>query len=233
MKKKRITRKALDWLAEKFAGPVVAVLLRLLGRSLRMRIPRPEHVRRALDSGRPLIAAFWHENLAGIAIFRNRIGHGEVAVMISRSRDGDKLASVIGRLGMVPVRASSSRGAVAGLVELAHYLGGKPGATAAIAPDGPRGPRHEAKPGVALLARKADALIVPIGFAYSNQIVFKSWDRTRLPMPFAKMIACVGPPIDPRQWPGDDHEHAAQLGKLLDSLDRRAQRVLDPGTDED
>lgn len=226
MIKNKTMRKLMDWLAEKIGGAPITLLVRLLGRTLRMRVIKRENYQRALESGRPFIGVFWHENLAGIAILRERVGRVKAAVMISRSRDGDKLASIVERLGMVPVRASSSRGAVMGLLELTRFLRGKQGVSAAIAPDGPRGPRHEAKPGVALLARKADALIVPFGFAYSRQVVFKSWDRTRLPLPFAKMVAYVGPPIDPRQWPGDAHTQAQQLGRLLDKLNRQAEEAM-------
>lgn len=226
MNTNKTMRKITDWLVVTIGGPLIALLMRLLGRTLRFRVVKSEHYRRAIESRRPFIAVFWHENFPGMAIFKRRMNHREVAVMVSRSRDGDKLASVIERLGMVAVRASSSRGAVAGIIELTRYLRGNPDATAAIAPDGPRGPRHEAKPGVALLARKADALIVPYGFAYSRQAVFHSWDRTRLPAPFARMIAYVGPPIDPRQWPGDEHEQAGQLGRLLDKLNRQAEEAM-------
>ncbi|MCE5230575.1 lysophospholipid acyltransferase family protein [bacterium] len=226
MRRNKTLRKMTDWLAEIAGGPVISCLVRLLGWTLRLKVLKAEHYRFAVESGRPIIAVFWHQDFPAIAIFKRRIKYHEVAVMVSRSRDGDKLASVIERLGMVAVRASSSRGAVAGLIELVKYLKGNAGATAAIAPDGPRGPRHEAKPGVALLARKADALIVPFGFAYSSQFVFKSWDRTRLPKPFAKMAAYIGPPIDPRQWAGDDHERALQLGKLLDKLNRKAEEMM-------
>ncbi len=213
-------------LAQRWGAPVAALTLGLLARSLRVEFQRREHLEAALASGRPLIAAFWHEHLAAIAIVRQRLQYGDVAVMISRSRDGDLLAAVVRRLGMQPVRASSTRGAVAGLMELKHYLDGpQTGATpptAAMAPDGPRGPRHEAKPGVALLARRADALIVPVGFGYSRAQVFRSWDRTKLALPFSRLVVRLGPPIDPRQWPGDDQQHAQQLGKLLGKLDRQA-----------
>lgn len=228
MSKNKTMRRLGDWLAGHCGGPLIALLVRLLGRTLRLTVIHREHYDRVIEARRPMVAAFWHENFPGIAIFKGRVGHGQVAVMVSRSRDGDKLAAVIERLGMVAVRASSSRGAVAGLIELTRYLTASRGA-AAIAPDGPRGPRHAAKPGVALLARKADALILPFGFAYSRQAVFKSWDRTRLPWPFARMVAYVGPPIDPRQWPGDAHEQAAQLGRLLDKLNRKAEEALNGG----
>lgn len=231
MSKNQPIRRMTNWLAEKFGGPLIALLVRLLARTLRFEVVRSEHYRTALESGRPSVAVFWHEHFPGIAIFKRRMKvDRRIAVMVSRSRDGDKLASVIERLGMVAVRASSSRGAVAGMIELVRKLKGNADASAAIAPDGPRGPRHEAKPGVALLARKADALIVPFGFAYSRQLVFKSWDRTRLPLPFARMVAYIGPPIDPRQWPGDERAQALQLGKLLDKLNRKAQEAL--GNDE-
>ncbi len=215
-----------DRLLLRWGAPAIALLLRLLARSLRLQWEGWEHYKHALETGRPLVFAFWHEDLFGIAMARERTRHGEVAVMVSRSRDGEKLARVVERLGMRPVRASSSRGAVQGMLELYHYLRRGAGATAALAPDGPRGPRREVKPGVVMLARRADALIMPVGFAYRRQWVFNSWDKTRLPAPWTRAVIYLGPPIDPRKWPGEAPEQARQLGRLIDALGERAEGAL-------
>jgi lysophospholipid acyltransferase (LPLAT)-like uncharacterized protein len=83
-----------------------------------------------------------------------------------------------------------------------------------------------AKPGVALLARRADALILPMAFHSTRVIIFNSWDRTRLPLPFSRMDVLFAPPIDPRQWMGDDEAHAEQLGRLLDALEQRIKSEI-------
>ena len=134
--------------------------------------------------------------------------------MVSRSRDGSRLARVIGRLGMTAVRASSSRGAVRGFLQMHRWLT-RPGGRAAMALDGPRGPRHQAKPGIAMLARKSGAWVVPIEFTHTRRIVFNSWDRTRLPLPFGHTRVVFGEPIDAAEWGDDDTANAAQIQRAL------------------
>jgi lysophospholipid acyltransferase (LPLAT)-like uncharacterized protein len=174
-------------------APLIALLFRLLAWTLRVRLVGREHLETAMASGRPVIFAFWHEHLIASAFFyfrtfRALFPGARAAVLVSRSRDGQKLAEVISRLGMEPIRGSSSRGAVGALIELARWLRlgvGGPGRVAALALDGPHGPRRVAKPGIALLARKTGAIILPVSFEFSRQWVFRSWDRTRLAKPWA------------------------------------------------
>jgi lysophospholipid acyltransferase (LPLAT)-like uncharacterized protein len=208
-----------------FLSLIVSLLVRLIARTLRYQWVGRECLEAAQRSGRPIIFAFWHEDLISMAIFRLRIWRGPVAVMVSRSRDGERLAHVLARFGAESVRASSSRGAVAGLVELKRWLI-VPGRqrVAAMALDGPRGPRREAKPGFATLASHAGALIVPMAFRHSRQIVFHSWDRTRLPKPFSRMRGLFGEPLDPAAHPLEAATSAATLTALLNDLHARLEQ---------
>jgi hypothetical protein len=203
----------------------VSALVRLIARTLRFQWVGRERLEAARRSGRPIIFAFWHEDLIGMAIFRLRIWRGPVSVMVSRSRDGERLAHVLARFGAESVRASSSRGAVAGLVELKRWLT-MPGRqrVAAMALDGPHGPRREAKPGAATLARHAGALLLPMAFRHSSQIVFKSWDRTRLPKPFARLHCLFGEPIDCAAQPIELDTTGAALTAVLNDLHERLER---------
>ncbi|HPK04015.1 MAG TPA: lysophospholipid acyltransferase family protein [Candidatus Sumerlaeota bacterium] len=199
--------------------PLVALLIRLIVFMQRRRYVGLEHFRAAIDSGRPVVWAFWHEDLIGMAMtYLHLKSPRDVAIMISRSRDGDRLARLMQRLGARPVRASSSRGAVRGFLEVLRRL--RPGdaapGTVAIALDGPRGPRRQPKPGAALLARKAGALIVPVAFHHQRQWVFGSWDRTRLPKPFTRTTCVFGEPLDASRW--DDE--AALLQRMVEALDQ-------------
>jgi lysophospholipid acyltransferase (LPLAT)-like uncharacterized protein len=74
------------------------------------------------------------------------------------------------------------------------------GADSAIAVDGPRGPALEVKAGVVLLAKKTGCPILPLGAALSRYKEFASWDRFRLPLPFARAVVIGGTPI---RVPGD------------------------------
>jgi hypothetical protein len=180
-----------------------------------------EHFEAAARARRPAIFLLWHEDMVGITTFHLRVSRRPVAVMVSRSRDGERLARIIQWLGATPIRASSSRGAVAGLVEMKRWLCAGQGRFAAMAPDGPRGPRRVAKPGVAALARHAGALIVPVAFRHSRQIAFRSWDRTRLPLPFARVTGLFGPPLDPVAGALQNDDGGQALTELLNALHAR------------
>jgi len=64
-----------------------------------------------------------------------------------------------------------------------------------ITPDGPRGPRRQAAPGVAQLAALSGAALVPVGAASTRHRRLPSWDRMMLPLPFGRGVLVCGPPI--------------------------------------
>jgi hypothetical protein len=70
------------------------------------------------------------------------------------------------------------------------------GQIAVFTPDGPRGPRMRAKPGVVRLAMTTGVPIVPITFAASNQRLLASWDRFALALPFARGVLAFGAPLE-------------------------------------
>jgi hypothetical protein len=61
-----------------------------------------------------------------------------------------------------------------------------------ITPDGPRGPRRVAAPGVAQLAALAGLPVMPCAARTSRARVLGSWDRMVLPLPFARGVIVVG-----------------------------------------
>ena len=221
MRRRRLwKRRWVDALYFVIGVPLIVLLIRLLARSLRVQFVDPEHYRKIIETGRPIIWVFWHEDLFGILTAFMRTRPGRPAVMISRSRDGEKLARVIAPLGLVPIRGSSSRGAVRGLIELKKWLtqSDETLPMAALALDGPRGPRRQAKPGAVMLGRQSGALLVPVAFHSSRRWVFGSWDRTRLPKPFASLRIHLGEPRDPSDSDQTENEIAGNLQLELDKL---------------
>lgn len=165
-----------------------AAIIRVLSSTWRVRLlgPKPPY-----DKG-PIVFCFWHGEQAGLfAHPRPR----PVAVLASRSRDGALQAKILGRLGFLVHRGSSSRGGAAGLKAIIRAL--RSGADAAFAVDGPRGPLHVAKPGALLAARASGASVVPIAMRASRAWVFaRAWDRYALPKPFAAVDLVRGEAIE-------------------------------------
>jgi lysophospholipid acyltransferase (LPLAT)-like uncharacterized protein len=143
------------------------------------------------DERSAALGAFWHENvLVTAALFRAR----GVTASVSRSRDGDLISAVLRQLGYAPpARGSSSSGGVSLLRQLIRRL--QEGCTVALPVDGPRGPAFTAKPGVVSLAARTGVAITPVIIEASPATRFASWDRTRLPWPFARIVLTFGDPV--------------------------------------
>ena len=126
--------------------PVAALLIRLLGLTLRYEDRCEPGVVPGYRIPGPTVYAFWHRSLLACAYrFRNL----NIAILISPSFDGELIARTVEWLGFRAVRGSSSRGGAAGLRAMqAAYAGGH---RCAFTADGPRGPMLVAKPGAALL----------------------------------------------------------------------------------
>jgi lysophospholipid acyltransferase (LPLAT)-like uncharacterized protein len=186
-------------------GRLVAVLLRVLGASWRI---RAEGVAPAATAS---LGATWHTGIVPVAHrFRDR----GIAVAISRSRDGDFAAAVLAGLGYPnPPRGSSSRSGAVALRGLLTRL--RAGDTVGVVTDGPRGPVCVSKPGIIGLARLADCAIVPIGVAARPALRLGSWDRMLLPLPFAAVAFDFGAEI---VVPRDCDEAAAERAR--EALDR-------------
>jgi hypothetical protein len=209
------------------AASLIAVLIRALGATWRVSVEGAS----PFDSPeRPLLGALWHRSVFMAAHqFRDR----RVVVIVSHSRDGDRIESLLSHLGYAPSpRGSSSRGGAAALrqqIRAAQETG-----AAALLCDGPRGPVGVAKPGVLFLARACRARLWPVAFSARPALRVGSWDRMLLPLPFARVICAYGEPLT---VPRDADEATlealrlrleTQLHELTEALDRRLG-VPDPG----
>ena len=135
----------------------------------------------------PVVYAFLHSGLVALApTHRDR----RVAALISRSRDGSLAAGALRALGLEAIRGSGSRGAVSAVREGVRRLAA--GWSVAVAVDGPRGPAGHVAPGALDLARRGGVPLVWIRPRSSPAVQLKSWDRQRVPLPFARVELTYG-----------------------------------------
>ena len=113
-----------------------------------------------------------------------------IAVMVSRSFDGEYIARIIEKLGFAAVRGSSSRGGGEALHGMKDEL--EKGAAVAFTIDGPRGPKYVAKPGPVLLARSSGQPMSAFYVGLSDAWVLKTWDEFMIPKPFSKALVRIG-----------------------------------------
>ena len=173
------------------AAPVIFKLVtRLLFFTCRIRVQGlaiPENLHRA---GQPYIAAFWHYSIVGIIA----LGRGSrYACMVSASKDGEYIARIIERFGYLALRGSRSDGGVRALKQMVGLVAA--GHDAAIVADGSKGPERVLQAGAILLASHTGAPVMPVLWAADRYFAFRSWDRTVLPKPFARVEFVYGEPL--------------------------------------
>jgi lysophospholipid acyltransferase (LPLAT)-like uncharacterized protein len=193
---RRLTR-TRQWLY-RLALPLVLGLVRLLWFSYRIRrVIGDQRMDAAIQANTAVIPCLWHQHLMlGVPyLLRKRAQGLQLGFMISPSVDGEVGAMVAEKLGGKVVRGSSSYTGARALRDF--YLAiVKDNVSLLITPDGPRGPRYQAKSGALLIAQLAAKPILPISFAASRVFKFRAWDRFILPLPFARVVLAVGEPLN-------------------------------------
>jgi len=112
------------------------------------------------------------------------------------------------------------------MLQLIRDVGaGKP---AAFTLDGPRGPALSAKPGAAFLARATGAPIVPYTLEADRFWELRSWDRTQIPRPFARVALVIGEPMYVPAGGGDAAVGACRAGleSRMAQLEARALALV-------
>jgi hypothetical protein len=151
----------------------------------------------------PMVVAFWHERLPLMPILWHQVraesrGSVRAHVLVSRHRDGRLIGAVVARFGLALVYGSSTRdgqdrGGAAGVRALLALLAG--GSHVVITPDGPRGPRREAAAGVAEIAARSGAPVLPCAAQTTRHWTLPTWDRMLLPLPFGRGVIVCGQPL--------------------------------------
>jgi lysophospholipid acyltransferase (LPLAT)-like uncharacterized protein len=141
-----------------------AVVIKLVGRTLRLQTRHANRVQAYWGAGRNVIVAFWHGRQLMMPL---AYGGRRLYVLISEHHDGELIARILLWFGFGAVRGSTTRGGARALRQLGRL--GRAGADLAVTPDGPRGPRCVAQAGVVQLARLTGLPILPLTFAASKK----------------------------------------------------------------
>ncbi len=183
------------------------LLVRLLSRTYRYQLVDAQHEQRALQTHGSAVYAAWHQRFfPGITFFGSR---RPMAIMISRSRDGEMAARVADILGYRPVRGSSSRGGVAALKTLRSLT--RQGFRIGHIVDGPQGPFGVVKPGLLTISQFSGAPIVPVITSAQRRWTVNSWDRFMIPKPFSRIFIRFAPPtLVPRRLDAEAFEAIRQ-----------------------
>lgn len=172
---------------------LLRILIHLIGRSLRWQIEDRANVLNTMPKT-PVIFALWHNRLFLVPYLAHQHwSRRRVAVMVSASKDGEKLVRVLEQFHLTCVRGSTSRRGPQALLQMTRYM--QDGFDAGITPDGPRGPKYRVAEGVISLAQVTGTPIIPISWDVTWKITLKSWDAFMIPLPFARATLRIGEPI--------------------------------------
>jgi lysophospholipid acyltransferase (LPLAT)-like uncharacterized protein len=180
--KQRILIHLADW--------TFFILIRLIGATVRFETQGTEHLQSIEAKGKLPIYAVWHDRIfLGTYHLRNQ----GIVFLTSQSFDGEYIARFLQRFGYGAIRGSSTRGGAKGLVEMIRGM--KRRLPMGFTVDGPKGPRHEAKSGAVLLAKKTGNPVLPFILQPRRFWTLNSWDKLQIPRPFTRAVFIYGRPI--------------------------------------
>lgn len=191
---------------------IVTSLQKLLNITFRKHWIGKERFEQIARGHESFILSIWHTNVLYSPLFNRNRG---IHVMISDSKDGEFIARTVARFGNKTIRGSSSHGGKRALKEAIKVL--RRGDPLAITPDGPNGPPFKLKDGVIALASLTQSPIIPFHYEADRQWLLRSWDKHRIPKPFANIVLSYGAPIYlPKDiLPSEYHLHKERVERAM------------------
>ncbi len=198
--------------------PLVYYFLRFYLSLLRVRVIGEEIALGCLTDYGRIAVAVWHQRFLPALAYVTKFKYFKPIVMISQSKDGGLAAKIADRLGLVPVRGSSSKGGTTALVAITKALRNNQAVIHIV--DGPKGPKGVVKPGLISIAQVSGAVILPVIVSAKKAWLAGSWDRFLIPKPFSEVTIEWGQPfVVPRDLDSDRHEE----------LRREIEQILSAG----
>jgi lysophospholipid acyltransferase (LPLAT)-like uncharacterized protein len=233
----------LRWpLVIQVVSSIFATYSKLVFHTLRMTREGQEHAETVWAQGRETgsgaILCFWHARIPMSPLtWPQDPSRQDMRALISRSADGEFIAQTVEKLGFPSIRGSSTKKSdpaknkhgEQAFRDMIKWV--KDGGGVAITPDGPRGPAERMEKGTPSLARVTGAPVIFVGLAANPCLRLGSWDRTVIPLPFAKAAMVWSAPTGAGR--GDDpdalvDDWAAQLSAVT----RRAEAIVGLTPDE-
>jgi len=174
---------------------------------------------RYLDAnpGKGLLYASWHRGLFFVIYwYRNR----NLVSIASASEDGELAAQAAKRFGWLTARGSSSRGGRQAFRVMEDYI--RRGYSGGLVVDAPRGPRFVSKLGIIYLSKRTGVPIIPAIWSADRYWQLRSWDRTIIPKPFARIVVIFDDQLI--QVPPDASRQDCE--QFRQQLDDRLHRIM-------
>jgi lysophospholipid acyltransferase (LPLAT)-like uncharacterized protein len=158
----------------------------------------PEASQKIIESGGGYIIAVYHETT--LSLYRHATQYlqkkknATMVALVSQSKDGEIIHQTFARSNLISVRGSSTRGGTGAFRAILKEM--KQRHVPIFTVDGPKGPRHEVKPGVIATASITGAPILYLDSRYDRHYQFKSWDKHFFPKFRARLYIQYGQPLE-------------------------------------
>jgi 3-deoxy-D-manno-octulosonic-acid transferase len=179
-----------------FVGRLVARYMRFVRATSTVVLDPPDGYDIATRN-HPFIFAMWHGQFMLMPTLH--VGMFPVSAIVARHKDATALRVLLAEFDIALVRGSGAsnrkrdRGGAAALRGAVRCL--RKGSTFALTADIPPGPARVAGTGIVMLAKYSGRPIVPFAVATSRFLVFPTWSRMTINLPFSKLVYCLGEPI--------------------------------------
>ena len=200
-------------------GNGLYALLQVTKRTAKYQVEGHEYIESSFGLQRPVIWVAWHGMTMMLAsYFLQEYRPDSLIIMMPDDWRGETLAHWVNKIGATPwrmnLKGDLSMGAARKVAEMLRML--RQGRNAYITPDGPDGPAYQVKPGVAYLAQKSGATLLPIGAYTRSGYRLNRWDRYVVPWPYSRISVVVGEPVHLN----GQEELAEVTERLTDTLHR-------------
>ena len=198
-------------------------------KSLRVTTVNGSKFGRLRSEGKNFVIAFWHGSMFVGWFLHRPTAQGRISALVSQSKDGEYLSTILERWNYSMIRGSSHIGGKEAMQLMVDAV--QSGSPLAITPDGPRGPRCEMKMGAVRTAQRTNVPLVLAGIAMEQKKVLRSWDKFEVPMPFSKVAVHYSDPVTvPQELSGEPlDEFKKGMESELNRLTQDAERTLRDG----
>jgi lysophospholipid acyltransferase (LPLAT)-like uncharacterized protein len=179
-----------------FAALLLAIYYRLVGWTNAIRrIPQATFFE-PLEK-EPVILALWHGEHFLMPFFGWR--PDRLNILVSNHRDGEILVRAGTHFGLKFIRGSGDHGkeflrkkGMRAFITLLKLL--KRGESVVMTADVPKVSRVVGL-GIVTLAKHSGCAIIPVAMVTSRRLQLKNWDRTKISLPFGRMVMLRGAPV--------------------------------------
>jgi lysophospholipid acyltransferase (LPLAT)-like uncharacterized protein len=158
-----------------------------------------EHLDDLDAAGRSAIWTSWHGVTMMVSgyLFRHFTGNEDkMLIIVPDDWRGDTLAEWIRISGGTSFAVSMEENSLLAARRFLQLVReAKKGKSVYLNPDGPDGPSGVPKPGLAFLAGRSGAAILPMGLYTASRMQLSRWDRYSLPFPFSRITLLFGEPL--------------------------------------